>query len=98
MQGEHRPRAVCNARGALLTNALLFDSEYGFRQVRSYSKIVRFTDIEQQSALRAARASLTEAVARQRQAIEEFRRSASLYESGSGSKREYDSALAARDA
>ena len=43
--------------------------------------IVRFTDVEQQSALR-----------------QEFRSAESLFESGSSSRREYDQALAARDA
>ncbi len=60
--------------------------------------IVRFTDVEQQSALRQARASLEEAVARQKQADAEFQRARGLFESGSSSRREYDQALAARDA
>jgi RND family efflux transporter MFP subunit len=60
--------------------------------------IVRFTDVEQQSALRQARASLEEALARQKQADAEFQRARGLFESGSSSKREYDQALAARDA
>lgn len=59
--------------------------------------IVRFTDVEQQSALRQAKASLTEAEARQTQANEEFERVSGLFESGSASKREYDQALAARE-
>lgn len=60
--------------------------------------IVRFTDVEQQSALRQARAALTEARARANQGDEEFRRVSALFESNSASKREYDQALAARDA
>jgi RND family efflux transporter MFP subunit len=60
--------------------------------------IVRFTDVEQQSALKQAQASLDEAKARNAQAEEEFKRAAGLFESGSSSKREYDQALAARDA
>ena len=60
--------------------------------------IVRFTDVEQQSSLRQAQAALAEAVARNNQAEEEFRRISGLFESGSASKREYDQALAARDA
>ena len=60
--------------------------------------IVRFTDVEQQSALRQARASLEEALARQKQADAEFERARGLFESGSSSRREYDQALAARDA
>jgi len=60
--------------------------------------IVRFTDVEQQSALRQAGANLEEALARQKQADAEFERARSLFESGSSSRREYDQALAARDA
>ncbi len=60
--------------------------------------IVRFTDIEQQSALRQAKAALEEALAREKQATAEFRRAEGLFESGSSSKREYDQALAGRDA
>jgi RND family efflux transporter MFP subunit len=60
--------------------------------------IVRFTDVEQQSALRQAKAALEEALARQKQAEAEFRRAEGLFESGSSSRREYDQALAARDA
>jgi len=60
--------------------------------------IVRFTDVEQQSALRQARANLEEASARQTQAAADFQRARGLFESGSSSKREYDQALAARDA
>ena len=60
--------------------------------------IVRFTDVEQQSALRQAKATLEEALARQKQAEAEFSRAEGLFESGSSSRREYDQALAARDA
>jgi RND family efflux transporter MFP subunit len=60
--------------------------------------IVRFTDVEQQAALRQARANLEEALARQKQADAEFERAKGLFESGSSSRREYDQALAARDA
>ncbi len=60
--------------------------------------IVRFTDIEQQSALRRAQAALAEARARQNQTDGEFRRVSGLLEAESASKREYDQALAARDA
>ena len=66
--------------------------------VEAGAAIVRFTDVEQQSALRQARAALTEATARSNQAQEEFRRVEGLHQSGSASKREYDQALAARDA
>lgn len=60
--------------------------------------IVRFTDVEQQSALRQANASLEEALARRKQADAEFSRAEGLFQSGSSSQREYDQALAARDA
>jgi len=66
--------------------------------VKSGEPIVRFTDVEQQSALRRAQAALAEARARQNQADEEFRRVTGLFEAESASKREYDQALAARDA
>jgi len=66
--------------------------------VQAGDPIVRFTDVEQQSALRRAKAALSEAQARANQAGEEFRRVSGLFESGSASRREYDQALAARDA
>ena len=61
-------------------------------------QIVRFTDVEQQSSLRQARAALTEARAQAVQADEQFRRVSDLVEKGSVSRREYDQALAAREA
>ena len=60
--------------------------------------IVRFTDREQEAALSQAEAALAEAVARQNQASEEFTRAKALFDAGSSSKREYDQAVAARDA
>jgi len=60
--------------------------------------IIRFTNVEQQSALSQANAALSEARARANQANEEFERVAGLFEAESASKREYDQALAARDA
>lgn len=66
--------------------------------VQAGSPIVRFTDVEQQAALRQANAALAEAQARRNQAEEEYNRVSGLFESGSASKREYDQALAARDA
>ena len=60
--------------------------------------IVRFTDVEQQASLQQAKANLEAALARQQQAVAEFRRAEGLFESGSSSRREYDEALAARDA
>ena len=66
--------------------------------VEAGEAIVRFTDTEQQSALRGADAALAEALARQTQAEEDYRRIAGLLESGTASKRDYDQALATRDA
>jgi RND family efflux transporter MFP subunit len=60
--------------------------------------IVRFSDVEQQSALQQANAALAEAMAISKQAGDTFTRVAGLFESGSASRREYDQALAARDA
>lgn len=60
--------------------------------------IVRFSDVEQQAALRQAEAALAEALARSNQANDDFTRVSGLFESGSASQREYDQALAARDA
>ena len=60
--------------------------------------IVQFTDVEQQSVLSQADAALAEATARQKQADEDFERVSGLFESGSASKREYDQALAAKEA
>lgn len=65
--------------------------------VEAGSPIIRFTNVEQDAALRRAEATLKEALARQREAEEEYRRAAGLYEAGSGSKRDYDQALAARE-
>jgi len=66
--------------------------------VESGEVIVRFTDAEQQTVLRGAEAALAEALARQTQTEEDYRRIAGLLESGTTSKRDYDQALAARDA
>ncbi len=67
-------------------------------QVKAGSPIIRFTDVEQQAALRQAQAQLKEAQARKKEADEEFRRASDLYKKGSGTKREYDRALAGREA
>ena len=66
--------------------------------VEAGQQIVRFTDVEQQSSLRQARAALAEARAQAVQADEQFRRVSDLVEKGSVSRREYDQALAAREA
>lgn len=66
--------------------------------VEAGNPIVRFTDVEQQSALRQAEAALEEARALARQAEADFRRIAGLHETGVVSKRDFDQALAAREA
>ncbi|HMB72916.1 MAG TPA: efflux RND transporter periplasmic adaptor subunit [Gammaproteobacteria bacterium] len=66
--------------------------------VQAGEPIVRFTDVEQQAALQQANAALAEAVARQNQANEEYSRVSELVDSGSASRREFDQALASRDA
>ncbi len=65
--------------------------------VEQGSVLVRFTDVEQQAALRQAEAQLIEARARSTEAEESYRRAQSLRERGLGSQRDLDSALAARD-
>ncbi|ANO50533.1 efflux RND transporter periplasmic adaptor subunit [Woeseia oceani] len=59
--------------------------------------LMRFTSVEQMAALAEAQASLTEALARARASEEEFSRAKSLLNLGSGSRREFDQAEAARD-
>lgn len=65
--------------------------------VEAGSPIIRFTDVEQQAALRQAEAALSEAQARSREADEEFNRTEQLFERGSSTRQEYDRAVAARD-
>jgi RND family efflux transporter MFP subunit len=59
--------------------------------------IVRFSDVEQQAALRQANAALAEANALSSEASDHFTRVAGLFESGSASQGELDRARAARD-
>ena len=66
--------------------------------VQANSPIVRFTNVEQQTALQQAQAALKESLARQVQADEDYRRIEGLYGAGTVSKRDYDQALATRDA
>lgn len=65
--------------------------------VEAGSLLVRFTDIEQRTALDQARAQLAEAKARQTEAEEQYRRAQNLQQRGLGSQRDLDSALAGRD-
>ncbi len=60
------------------------------------SVLVRFTDVEQRTALRQAEAQLAEARARLTEAEEDYRRAQNLQERGLGSQRDLDSALASR--
>ncbi len=65
--------------------------------VEAGSVLVRFTDVEQTTALRQAEAQLDEARARNTEAEEEYRRAENLRERGLGSQRDLDSALASRN-
>jgi RND family efflux transporter MFP subunit len=65
--------------------------------VEAGSIIIRFTNVEQTTALRQAEAQLAEARARLVEAEEEFRRSENLRERGLGSQRDLDRAIASRD-
>jgi RND family efflux transporter MFP subunit len=65
--------------------------------VEQGSVLVRFTDEEQQAAVRQAEAQLAEARARSTEAEEEYRRAQNLQARGLGSQRDLDRALAARD-
>lgn len=64
--------------------------------VEAGAVLVRFTDVEQRSALRQAEAQLAEARARLTEADEEYRRAQNLRERGLGSQRDLDTALAGR--
>lgn len=61
------------------------------------SVLVRFTDEEQQAALRQAEAQLLEARARNTEAEEEYRRAQNLQQRGLGSQRDLDRAKAGRE-
>ncbi len=65
--------------------------------VEAGSVLVRFTDVEQTTALRQAEAQLAEARALLVEAGEELRRAESLRERGLGSQRDLDRSRAARD-
>lgn len=62
--------------------------------VETGSVLIRFTDVEQSTALRQAEAQLAEARARLTEADEEYRRAQNLKERGLGSQRDLDGALA----
>ena len=84
-------QATMSAQTSGRIAAVFFDVD---DYVESGEAIVQFTDTEQQSALRGAEAALAEALARQTQAEEDYRRISGLLESGTASKRDYDQALA----
>lgn len=65
--------------------------------VEAGSVLVRFTDVEQSTALRQAQAQLAEANARKTQSEEEFKRAQNLRERGLGSQQDLDRALASRE-
>ena len=64
--------------------------------VEAGAVLIRFTDVEQRSALRQAEAQLAEARARLTESDEEYRRAQNLRERGLGSQRDLDTALASR--
>lgn len=64
--------------------------------VETGSILVRFTDVEQSTALRQAEAQLVEARARLTEAEEDYRRAQNLRERGLGAQRDLDSALASQ--
>ncbi len=66
--------------------------------VEAGSTLIRFTDVEQQTAFQQAEAVLKEARARQVEAGEEYRRAQNLEQRGLGSQRDLDRSLASRDA
>ncbi|GJM09181.1 MAG: hemolysin D [Lysobacteraceae bacterium] len=66
--------------------------------VEAGSIIIAFTDTEQQAALNQAKSSLNETQARLREAEAEYRRIGELVTAGLGSARDFDRALATRDA
>jgi RND family efflux transporter MFP subunit len=65
--------------------------------VEAGTVLLRFTDVEQQTALRQAEARVAEARAMLVEAEEAYRRAQNLVERGLGSQRDLDAALAARD-
>ena len=65
--------------------------------VEAGAVLIRFTDVEQSTALRQAEAQLAEAGARRTEAEEAYRRAQNLVERKLGSQRDLDSALASRD-
>jgi RND family efflux transporter MFP subunit len=65
--------------------------------VEAGSVLVRFTDVEQSTALRQSEAQLAEARARATEAEEEYRRAQNLRERNLGSQRDLDAALAGRN-
>ncbi len=88
-------QATMSAQTAGRVAEILYDVD---DYVEAGAPILRFTDVEQQAALRQAQAALREALALANQSDEEFRRIADLVETGVASKREYDQALAGREA
>jgi len=65
--------------------------------VEAGAVLIRFTDVEQSTALRQAEAQLAEARARQTEAEEAYRRAQNLVERKLGSQKDLDGALAGRD-
>jgi RND family efflux transporter MFP subunit len=84
-------RATVSAQTAGRVASISYDVD---DYVEAGSEILRFTDVEQQAALRRAEAALNEASARAREASKELKRVGELVDKGSVSKREYDGAVA----
>lgn len=88
-------RATVSAQTAGRVAELFYDVD---DYVEANSPIIRFTDVEQRARLRQAEAAVAEAETRLREAEDEFRRTQSLFDQNAGTRREYDQAIAARDA
>ena len=87
-------QATISAQTAGRISAVNFDVD---DFVEHGAVLIRFTDVEQRTALRGAEARLTEARARLVEAEEEYRRAQNLKQRGLGSQRDLDRALASRD-
>ncbi|MDJ0656230.1 MAG: efflux RND transporter periplasmic adaptor subunit [Xanthomonadales bacterium] len=87
-------QATVSAQTSGRISEILFDVD---DYVEAGTVIVRFTSVEQRAALERARSSLREAEARRIQAESEYQRTRALYDAGSGSERELNAAVAARD-
>lgn len=88
-------RATVSAQTAGRIAELFYDVD---DYVEAEAPIARFTDVEQRARLRQTEAALAEAETRLREAEDELRRTEVLFEQNAGTRREFDQAVAARDA